>query len=78
MEIAIGDGTTSTIIIAYNLLKSILKIKNKGQSVNKIFEDIDLIKEKFFLELDKNVKKVDNNNVLEKSFLYFNKRLVFD
>lgn len=68
MEIAIGDGTTSTIIIAYNLLKSILKIKNKGQSVNKIFEDIDLIKEKFFLELDKNVKKADNNNVLERVF----------
>ena len=64
MEIAIGDGTTSTIIIAYNLLKSILKIKNKGRSVNKIFENIDLIKEKFFLELDKNVKKADNNNVL--------------
>lgn len=66
MKYDIGDGTTSTIIIAYNLLKSIFK-KRRLKYYN-LFNDIENIKNKLFLELDKNTKKVDNINVLSKVF----------
>lgn len=66
MKYDVGDGTTSTIIMAYCLLKSILKRK---KNINKTFEKIENIKNKLFLELDKITKKADNNNILTKVFL---------
>lgn len=68
MKYEVGDGTTSTIIMAYSLLKSVLKYKFFGNKIDKVFSEIDNVKDRFILELDKITKKADNINILSNVF----------
>ncbi len=68
MNGTVGDGTTTTIIIAYALIKRCFKLLQLGFSPQTIISTIQDCFQLFTKELDKNVKKVNNINVLQKLF----------
>lgn len=68
MNDQIGDGTTTTIIITYHLIKKCFKWISLGKKEEDICEGIEIAKKMFLDFLDKNAKSVENINELKKVF----------
>ena len=68
MNQSVGDGTTTTIIISYYLIKESFKWISLGKKEEDIIEGIEIAKKMFLEFLDKNVKTVENISELKKVF----------
>ena len=58
----VGDGTTSTTLLAFNIFKEGLKLLNSGFSANELKQGIDFAVAQMIVNLKKQSKQVKNRN----------------